>query len=63
MFKFIRKLHLNEAGATAIEYSLIAALVGVAIIATATTLGEAIAQVFADLTLHISPGSTAADGG
>jgi pilus assembly protein Flp/PilA len=38
--KLIKKFVRNEDGATAIEYSLIAALIGVAIIGGATTLGN-----------------------
>ena len=36
----------DEAGATAIEYGLIAALISVAIIAAATTLGTKLASTF-----------------
>ena len=36
----------DEAGATAIEYGLIAALISVAIIAAATTLGTSISSTF-----------------
>ena len=39
MLKFIRKLLRNEAGPTAIEYGLIAALIAVVTIAGLTTLG------------------------
>jgi pilus assembly protein Flp/PilA len=39
MFKFIQKLLRNTAGATAIEYGLIAALIAVVTIAGLTTLG------------------------
>jgi pilus assembly protein Flp/PilA len=37
----------NEAGATAIEYGLIAALVGVAIIASVQALGTSLSATFA----------------
>ncbi|MBL8589101.1 MAG: Flp family type IVb pilin [Methylobacteriaceae bacterium] len=36
----------NESGATAIEYGLIAALVGVAIITAVTTLGTKLSSTF-----------------
>ena len=36
----------NESGATAIEYGLIAALIGVAIIAAVTTTGQKISGTF-----------------
>ncbi|MBI1620922.1 Flp family type IVb pilin [Aquamicrobium zhengzhouense] len=39
MSKFIARFVKDESGATAIEYGLIAALIAVAIIAGATTLG------------------------
>lgn len=39
MTKFFTKLRNNEAGATAIEYGLIAALIAVAAIATMTSIG------------------------
>lgn len=42
----IRRLIDDESGATAIEYGLIAALVGVACIATLQTLGDSIIQTF-----------------
>ena len=39
----------DESGATAIEYGLIATLIGVAIIAGATALGSALDTLFSDL--------------
>jgi pilus assembly protein Flp/PilA len=39
----------NESGATAIEYGLIAALVGIAIIAGATLLGGALNTTFTNV--------------
>ena len=39
----------DESGATAIEYGLIAALVGVAIIATVSALGTSLSSVFAEV--------------
>ena len=41
-----RKLFSDESGATAIEYGLIAALIAVAIIAAATTVGGNLATTF-----------------
>jgi len=58
MFKFIKRLPLNEAGATAIEYALIAALVGVAIIAGASTLGTSISKAFDELAAKIDASVT-----
>ena len=48
----------NESGATAIEYGLIAVLVGVAIIAGASALGTSLNGTFNDVS-----GNTALDGG
>ena len=44
--KFINKLFRDEAGATAIEYGLIAALIAVAAITTMTTLGSNLNSTF-----------------
>ncbi|MCK5041073.1 MAG: Flp family type IVb pilin [Sphingomonadales bacterium] len=46
MFKLIRNLNKNQAGATAIEYGLIAALVSVAAIAAMTALGGSLTDMF-----------------
>ena len=51
---FLRFLK-DESGATAIEYGLIAALIAVAIIAGATTLGSSLNSKFAEI------GSTVSD--
>lgn len=42
----ISKIMKNESGATAIEYGLIAALIAVAIIAAATTVGQKLGNTF-----------------
>lgn len=42
----LTKLILDESGATAIEYGLIAALIAVAIIAAATMLGSSLSSLF-----------------
>ncbi len=42
----IRKLFRDESGATAIEYGLIAALIAVAIIGAATTVGTNLSTTF-----------------
>ncbi len=44
--KFIKKLFREEAGATAIEYGLIAALISVAAIAAMTSLGTQLSTTF-----------------
>jgi Flp pilus assembly protein, pilin Flp len=46
MKNLVKRFAQDESGATAIEYSLIAALVGVVIIAGATTLGHDQHQVY-----------------
>jgi pilus assembly protein Flp/PilA len=44
--KFINKLLRDEAGATAIEYGLIAALIAVAAITAMSTLGDQLSTTF-----------------
>ena len=44
--KFIKKMFRNEAGATAIEYGLIVALISVAAIAAMTSLGTTLSDTF-----------------
>ncbi|MFT5642671.1 MAG: pilus assembly protein Flp/PilA [Janthinobacterium sp.] len=44
--KYIKNFLLEEDGVTAIEYALLAALIGVGIIAGATTLGGGISGKF-----------------
>ena len=46
MRAFFTKLIQDEAGVTAIEYGLIAALVAIAAIAAMTTLGTSLTSVF-----------------
>jgi pilus assembly protein Flp/PilA len=48
-----KKLWKNESGATAIEYGLIASLVGVAIIVGATALGGKLNTAFTDLSTQM----------
>ena len=49
MLKFIRKFRRDEEGVTAIEYGLIAALIGVAIIGGATALGGSLDDMFTNV--------------
>jgi pilus assembly protein Flp/PilA len=44
-----RKLFTDESGATAIEYGLIAALIAVAIIGAATTVGTNLSTTFSNV--------------
>jgi pilus assembly protein Flp/PilA len=46
MMKILKSLLRDDAGATAIEYGLIAALIAVAIITAATTVGTNLATTF-----------------
>jgi len=47
--KFINKLLRDEAGATAIEYGLIAALIAVAAMTAMGTLGENLTNTFTEV--------------
>ena len=49
----------DESGATAIEYGLIAALISVALIAGATTLGNALNNQFANIATKLKCGGSA----
>ena len=46
MVAALRKLAADESGATAIEYALIAVLVGIAIITAVTALGKSLQSIF-----------------
>jgi len=46
LMNFFKRLGSDEAGATAIEYGLIAALIAVAIIAGATSVGTSLGTTF-----------------
>jgi len=46
---------MNESGATAIEYGLIAAGISVAIIAVVNTLGAKLQATFTDVSSQITP--------
>jgi len=55
--KLVSKFLKDESGATAIEYGLIAALISVAIIAAATTLGSNIAGTFNNIADDVAKGT------
>ena len=59
MIRRIRKLLVCEGGATAAEYVLILAIVGIGIAAAATVLGGAIATEVVDTSTCISAGGGA----
>jgi len=50
----IQKFFLNNKGATAIEYGLIAALIAVAAIGAMTTLGTQLGTTFNGVATHLS---------
>ena len=57
MTKLFARLMKDESGATAIEYGLIAALIGVAIITGAKSLGTALSNKFSTIAGNITSGS------
>lgn len=64
MTKLFSRFLKDESGATAIEYGLIAALISVAIITGATTLGGALNTTFQGISTQMTAAkTTAADAG
>ena len=57
--KFIKNLFRDEAGATAIEYGLIAALIAVAIMTTVGGLGSQLNSTFSKTSSSLSQGNAA----
>ena len=60
--KFFNKLIRDEAGATAIEYGLIAALIAVAAISAMTSLGGSLSTTFKGVSDKIEGGNEKLDG-
>jgi len=58
MSKIFARFAKDESGATAIEYGLIAALIALAIITGATTLGKNIGQTFENIADEMPAGTT-----
>ena len=58
--KFINKLLRDEAGATAIEYGLIAALIAVAAITAMQSLGNELSSTFSTVSGELSTANAAA---
>ncbi len=58
MSKIFARFLKDESGATAIEYGLIAALISVALIAGATTLGNNLSTTFNSISTKMSTAST-----
>lgn len=54
----LKRFLQNEDGATAIEYGLIAALIGVAIIAAATALGNDLSALFGRISGKLNTAAT-----
>lgn len=54
MTMVLRRFLVDESGATAIEYGLIAALISVALITGATTLGGALNNQFTNLSTKLN---------
>ncbi len=54
MSKFVWRFVRNESGATAVEYGLIAALIGVVIISGAGSLGTALKNKFSSIGASVS---------
>ena len=54
---FIKNFIREEEAVTAIEYGLIAALVGVAIVVTVTALGTQLNAVFTNVAAKLAPGA------
>ena len=55
MTKLFARFAKDESGVTAIEYGLIATLIGVAIIAGATALGNKLNQTFTGIAGAVNP--------
>ncbi|WP_454853316.1 Flp family type IVb pilin [Rhizobium binxianense] len=61
MTKLFSRFLKDESGATAIEYGLIAALISVALVAGATTLGGTLNETFGALSDKMSAAKDKAD--
>ncbi|APO65893.1 pilus assembly protein Flp/PilA [Rhizobium mongolense subsp. loessense] len=59
MTKLFSRFLKDESGATAIEYGLIAALISVALIAGATTLGNTLSNTFNNLSTKMNTATAA----
>jgi pilus assembly protein Flp/PilA len=57
MANIIARFAKDESGATAIEYGLIAALIGLAIVVGAGALGNALDNQFSDIATKLTPKS------
>lgn len=62
MTKIFARLMKDESGATAIEYGLIAALISVALIAGATSLGGTLNNTFSSIATKMNSAQTVSNG-
>jgi pilus assembly protein Flp/PilA len=62
MTKIFARFLKDESGATAIEYGLIAALISVALIAGATTLGNTLSTQFTNISSYLDVGAKSGGG-
>ncbi|OWK26244.1 pilus assembly protein [Rhizobium yanglingense] len=62
MTKLFSRFLKDESGATAIEYGLIAALISVALIAGATSLGNTLNTTFSALSTKMNSAQTVSNG-
>jgi pilus assembly protein Flp/PilA len=60
MKNLVTRFKNDESGATAIEYGLIAALIGVGIILAATSLGKTLSGTFSTVNSAVKAGNGAA---
>ena len=63
MTKIFARFLKDESGATAIEYGLIAALISVAIITAATSLGGSLSDTFETISGKVSDANNGAPAG
>jgi pilus assembly protein Flp/PilA len=61
MSKIFARFRKDESGATAIEYGLIAALISVALIAGASTLGNSLSGTFNTISAKMTAANTTAN--
>jgi pilus assembly protein Flp/PilA len=54
MYKLFRRFFLDDSGATAIEYGLIAALIAVVIIGAVTAVGTNLSNTFNNISNNVS---------
>lgn len=63
MTKILARFAKDESGATAIEYGLIAALIALAVIGGATTIGSELKRVFGDIGTALTGAKSSAPTG